>query len=409
MTWKRGNARSVSQVRTVNALAARLRRISPRAVDAAGAGALAVIALLQDASFDRPVPAVLVDVAMCATVAWRRRMPAAMTLLALVGTAAVDRVAGGQPAVLPVVLALNYYIVGRHSGQRGWALIDYVLLLVPLPGIATSPSTPSPGDPLLIDILSVWGFFMVAPFLAGRVVGTRSRMNEQLRRNVQVLEHEQRERARHAIAQERSRIARELHDVVAHSVSVMVIQTAAARRVAPTNPAAARAALHAVENCGRDALVDLRRMVGVLQRTDLDVLGATAPGLSQLSKLADHARASGLDVEIRIDGKACQVPAALDLVLFRIVQEALTNAVKHVGPAHACVHVSYGAGCLELDITDSGAAVGRSTAPVDGSGQGLVGMRERVALYGGQLQTGPRPEGGFRVHARLPLPEQVPA
>jgi signal transduction histidine kinase len=257
----------------------------------------------------------------------------------------------------------------------------------------------------VIAVVSVWGFFFGLPYAAGRAVGSRTRMNAELRANADRLEQEQRDRARHAVIGERTRIARELHDVVAHSVSVMVIQTQAARRILERDPAAAVEALRAVESCGRDALLDMRRMIGVLHRGDIELLGSASPGLAQLGKLAERAQASGLPVQIRIEGEQRPLSPALDLVSFRIVQEALTNAIKHAGPARARVRVTFTADGLELEITDTGEGTARSRARSEPVGHGLVGMQERLTLYGGHLQTGWRRSGGFLVVARIPLTE----
>jgi signal transduction histidine kinase len=260
---------------------------------------------------------------------------------------------------------------------------------------------------LVVDVISVWAFFFAIPFAAGRAVRSRTSLNTALRANAERLEQQQRERARQAVVEERTRIARELHDVVAHSVSVMVIQTAAARAVAPRDRAAALEALRSVESCGRDALIDMRRMIGVLHRADIDLLGGAAPGLAQLDKLAERARASGLPVQVSVQGQQRPLLAGLDLVSFRVVQEALTNAIKHAGPARALVRVTFTADCLELEIVDTGSSRRRQRVSTDAPGHGLLGMRERLSLYGGQLQTGPRRGGGFQVLARIPLTEAV--
>ena len=210
-----------------------------------------------------------------------------------------------------------------------------------------------------------------------------------------------------AITEERAQIARELHDVIAHSVSVMVIQTAAARRLARKDYDAAGEALDAVANCGREALSEMRRMVGVLHRGDLDLAGP--PGLLQLQLLADRARASGLLVEVCIDGDPCPLPPMIDLVAFRVVQEALTNVVKHAGDAHAQVKVAYTTRTLDIDVIDDGRGPGRPDPALEGTGRGLIGMRERLARYGGELQTGRGRGGGFHVRARIPLSEAGPA
>jgi signal transduction histidine kinase len=296
-------------------------------------------------------------------------------------------------------------MLGRRSGGRWSGWIDSVLLLLPAIAVSGDPNTSSPGGTLVLDVLFVWAFFFGLPYGAGRAVRSRTTLNAALRANTERLEQQQRERARQAVVEERTRIARELHDVVAHSVSVMVIQTAAARAVANRDRAAAATALRSVESCGRDALVDMRRMVGVLHRSDIDLLSGTAPGLSQLGTLADRARASGLPVQVTVEGEARSLPPALDLVSFRIVQEALTNAIKHAGPARALVRVTFSADCLQLEIIDTGRGPLRRRGPDDAVGHGLVGMRERLSLYGGDLRTGHRSGGGFQVVASIPLAE----
>lgn len=371
-------------------------------MDAAAALVLAVVAVVSDLSQGQSAVQVLAGVVLCATVALRRRAPVLAIVVAGVASGALG---SDDLLVSPVVIALDYYALGRRSAERGWGWWDAVLLSLPIVAIATSPSTPSPGNPLVVDVASVWLFFFVAPFAAGRVVAGRTLLNVALRAGAERLEHEQRERARRAVTQERTRIARELHDVVAHSVSVMVIQTAAARRVAGRDPAAAAQALRDVESCGRDALVDMRRMIGVLHRGDLDLLGGAAPGLSQLGKLVDRARASGLPVELTVEGTARPLSAGLDLVSFRVVQEALTNVIKHAGPAQVRVLVVFTDDHLRLEVLDTG----RGPVPPTDPGHGLAGMQERLLLYGGQLQTGRRRGGGFQVLASIPIAAAVPA
>lgn len=391
-------------MRRVSSLSVRLRRVSPRTVDVGVAVALVVAVAAGDTSSHPPVAVWIVSLMVPMTVVFRRRAPAVATLLAVAGAVVVDRLGGEQQIVLPVVLALDCYLIGLHSPERR-SLVDPLVLLLPLLAIATSPNVSLQGAPKTVAVLWVWGFFAALPFIAGRVVGTRVRMNSELRANAHHLEREQRERASLVSEQERARIARELHDVVAHSVSVMVIQTAAARRVGADDPTSAREALQAVETCGRDALIDLRRMIGVLERSDFEVLGGSLPGLAQLGKLAERARASGLVVELCVEGHSRPLPPALDLVSFRIVQEALTNAIKHAGPAQARVRVTFTDDDLELEISDTGRGPSRWRPSPNAGGLGLVGMQERLALYGGHLQTGPRRGGGFEVQARLPLTE----
>jgi signal transduction histidine kinase len=155
--------------------------------------------------------------------------------------------------------------------------------------------------------------------------------------------------------------------------------------------------------------MEMRRMIGVLRHGDEELAGATAPALSQLGALVARARAAGLPVELRVDGEPRELTPGLDLVAFRVVQEALTNAIKHAGPARALVRVAFTTGALELEISDSGRGPVLADGDTDATGQGLVGMRERLVLYGGELQTGRARGGGFKVRARIPLPETVPS
>jgi len=209
--------------------------------------------------------------------------------------------------------------------------------------------------------------------------------------------------SRRAVGDEQARIARELHDVIAHSVSVIVVQASAADDVFDERPDQARAALRSIESAGREALAELRRLLGAV-RPDADGEPAhPQPGLDRLGELAEPLRAAGLEVALtrEVAGDAAALPAGVDLSAYRIVQEALTNTLRHAGATRAEVTVRSGPGMLELDVLDDGRS---TTAPsADGSGRGIAGMRERATMLGGTLEAGPLPDGGFRVHARLPL------
>ena len=213
------------------------------------------------------------------------------------------------------------------------------------------------------------------------------------------LEHEREERAREAVAEERARLARELHDVVGHSVSVMTVQTSAVRRLLLPEQEKEREALEVVEQTGRQALAEMRRLVDVLRRPEEAPALAPQPSLQHLEKLVAHVRESGLPVELRVEGEAVRLPAGVDLTAYRLVQEGLTNALKHARADRAEVLVRYGDGEIELEVTDNGTGGGDGS----GGGHGLVGMRERIAVYGGELDAAPQPEGGFRLRARLPV------
>jgi signal transduction histidine kinase len=205
--------------------------------------------------------------------------------------------------------------------------------------------------------------------------------------------------AREAIVEERARIARELHDVIAHNVSMMVVQAGAERRVLDDEQAATREVLETIEQIGRAALTEMRRLVGML-RTDAPDTLAPQPGLDDVPALVTQIREAGLPVELSIEGERRALPAGIELSAYRIVQEALTNTLKHAGRAHAQVCVRYGPDSLELEIVDDGSA---GSERASGGGHGLVGMRERVALYGGRLDAGRRDEGGYAVHVLLPV------
>lgn len=207
------------------------------------------------------------------------------------------------------------------------------------------------------------------------------------------------EATRRAVGEEQARIARELHDVIAHSVSVIVVQAAAAGDVFDRRPDQARAALGAIERSGRDALAELRRLLGAVRPAAGDTDGAPAPGLARLDDLAEPLRTGGLVVAVHREGTETPLPAGVDLTAYRIVQEALTNTLRHADATRADVTVTYRPGAVEVDVRDDG----RATPADTGRGHGLVGMRERAALLHGSIEAGPEAGGGYRVHARLPL------
>jgi len=235
-------------------------------------------------------------------------------------------------------------------------------------------------------------------WIVGFAVGGKYREVDEAKERAALAEREREERARRAVADERARIARELHDVVGHSVSVMTVQASAVRRLLEPDQEKVREALMVVEQTGREALAEMRRMVGVLRHPEEAPALAPQPSLEQIEKLVQHTRQAGLPVELRIEGEPVQLPAGIDLTAYRLVQEGLTNAVKHARAHRAEVLVRYEAGHVELTVSDDGCGEGDGA----GGGHGLVGMRERVTVYGGKLDAGPGPEGGFRLRARLP-------
>jgi signal transduction histidine kinase len=231
------------------------------------------------------------------------------------------------------------------------------------------------------------------------LISSRVRTTRALRARAAHLEAERDALAAQAVAEERARIARELHDVVAHSVSVMTVQAGGVRRLLTEGQTRERDALAAIEETGRRALTEMRRMVSVM-RSDHDAAALEPqPGIATLPRLVDEVREAGLPVTLNMTGQDRGIPTGLDLSVYRIVQEGLTNVMKHAGPAHAWVNVTVGSEAVELLVEDDGSGAHRA----NGGGHGLIGMRERVAVYGGELQAGARPGGGFRVQARLPI------
>ncbi len=325
---------------------------------------------------------------------WRRRAP--LAVLTVVFAAVVVEISiessNQAPLQLAIVALLAIYAVAAESDMRraltGAALAAAALLFVDYADPWRSPH---------VDLGGGWLFFG-GLWIFGRWTRARWQLTNELRERALLLEREREERARAAVADERARIARELHDVVAHSVSVMVIQAQAALRLLEGDEPPAREALGSIEDTGRQVLVEMRRLLGVLRR-DGELGLAPPPRIDELDSLVAQVREAGLPVELRVEGTVAPLPPGIDLSAYRIVQEALTNALKHAGPAHAEVVVRYSPTELELEIADDGAGGGDG----DGAGHGLVGMRERVALYGGALESGRRRGGGYRVRARLPL------
>jgi signal transduction histidine kinase len=238
-------------------------------------------------------------------------------------------------------------------------------------------------------------------WIAGVVVRSRRAAALEVRQRAHRLEREREEHARHVAAQERLRIARELHDIVAHKLSIVVVQAQAAQRVG--DAAQARDLMATVEETGRTALEEMRQLLGALRPPEEEPEAPPPqpqPGLVALDALLDQVRAAGLPVTLTLSGDSIRLPDAVDLTAYRIVQEALTNSLKHAGPAHASVHLHYGQGRVDITVADDGQGM---VASVPGSGHGLTGMRERATLLGGALQAGPQPGGGFRVNVTLPI------
>jgi len=371
-----------------------LASLDPPLVDGGLAVALAAGATAQILHEGPQSPlAIVSSIGTGLPLAWRRQRPLAMYL-----TQIAFAIMGARQ---PVTLSLFATFVGLYSvavySRRPWAAplivaVGALVLLVLVP--ESSPTVPSWAMEL-VGGLAIW--------LAGRTVRENQARADVLAERAQRLERERELSTQLALADERQRIARELHDVVAHNVSVMVVQTGAARTVLSKRPERASDALLQVEASGREALDELRRLLGVLTEADPTDRPALAPqpGLGQLDSLAERVSSAGLPVEVHIEGEKRPLPAGLELCAYRIVQEALTNALKYAHGTRAEVTVAFSEHELRLEVLDGG---GTPLAAASGSGRGLLGMRERVAAYGGQLETGHRPYGGFAVRARLPLP-----
>jgi signal transduction histidine kinase len=325
----------------------------------------------------------------------RRRFPFAAPACVLAALAAMTFADPETTASSPTLLAalfLAFWSVGAHAEPRqavaglatGFAAI--VVVIERDPGVGWADTS---------------GHFLVGTgvWLAALVLQRRGRRATELERRTARLESEREEWEGAAVAAERRRIARDLHDVIAHSVSVMIVQAGAARLLLAEAPGRAVGPLLAVEETGRQALAEMRRLLGMLRRGEAQAELAPQPGLAQLEALLAHVRAAGLPVELAIENEPRALPRGVDLAGYRIVQEGLTNARKHAGPAQAHVVVRYGQEALELEVTDDG------RAPTSGNlgGHGLVGMRERVVLYGGEFSAGPRAGGGYAVRVVLPL------
>jgi signal transduction histidine kinase len=327
--------------------------------------------------------------------AWRRRAP--LAVLCIAGAAAMleSVLLANFPSFQPfVALIVAVYSVAAHSDRRRAVMGAVVAGAILVPGELLQAVT---GDGSF-DIGALVVF--AAAWVVGRALRRWRLEAGELWHRADRLEREREQRARVAVAEERSRIARELHDVVAHAVSVVVIQAQGAQRELEGDQQPVREALSTIESTGRQALVEMRGLLGVLRRGDEDLALTPQPTLKRLDALVDQVREAGLPVELRVAGDEAPLPPGVDLSAYRIVQEALTNTLKHAGPAHARVFVRYGGDELELEISDDGHAQARDD---DGGGHGLVGMRERVAVVGGDFESGRQAGGGFRIRARLPL------
>ncbi|MFE9690324.1 sensor histidine kinase [Micromonospora sp. NPDC005806] len=380
-------------------------RRRPLAADAC----FAVVMVALAATFLLLMPRELRPVQLWAALGWSvlgaapvalRRVAPWPAVGAAMATLAVPVLLRHAPATQGLTFVVLTYTMAAHQRLRPAAL---AALLLWMPVVLANVFTPvdgvldmGPAYVLLNNLLTA-----CVAYAVGRAVQARRQSTRMLRERARIAEATQRSLAEQAVADERRRIARELHDVVAHHVSVMGVLATGARRVLPRDPDAADGAMATIEETGRATLRELRRLLDVL-RTDAEPAAELAPqpGLTGIETLVEQVREAGLPVTLRVDGAPASLEEGVALAVYRVIQEALTNALKHAGRASALVRLTWADGFLAVEVTDTG----RGPDPAaDRIGHGLVGMRERVALYGGVLRTGPRTGGGFRVYARIPL------
>jgi signal transduction histidine kinase len=381
---------------------ARLRRLDPRLVDGSLALLIAVASLpaiaptIEASRRDPDGWSLALILLMTLPIAYRRIVPDVVMMTT--GAATVTYYALGYPdtlAALGTLVAL--YSIAAHGNRK----IAVQALIGTAVGLSISVLLSETGDltpQILVSNYIIYG----TAWVVGDNMRNRRAYTRELEARAERLERERETQSREAVIEERRRIAREMHDVVAHNVSVMVVQAGAARRIIKSKPDQAHAALSSIETTGRQALSEMRRLTGVLRRGE-ESYKTPQPGLVYLENLIEQTREAGLPVEVTIEGQPYELPQGADLSAFRIVQEALTNSLKHAGPSQASVCIKYSPNKLELRVTDNGRGAAERLANGPVAGHGLVGMRERVAMFGGELKSGPLPGGGYEVQATLPL------
>jgi signal transduction histidine kinase len=329
---------------------------------------------------------------------WRMRWPVRVLGVNLAASLAIELISGPDdyPVALGLVLLASIYSAAAHTLDRdetaaGALLVASVPVLTGAHALDYDLNDPSGRTNTFIGFV-----FLVITFRGAWLAG---KWMQQRRARQRVLVAEREEQAREALRAERARIARELHDVLAHAISVIVLQARGARHALAEQPQEARGAIDAIERTASLALGEMRRLLNVIRADDGAPALTPQPSLAQIEPLITEVRAAGLPVELQVEGTTCELPPGVDLCAYRVVQEALTNSLKHAGSATAQVLVRYGADTLEVEVADTGAG----TVNGDLAGLGLAGMRERVALFGGDLESGPSPDGGYLVRARLPL------
>jgi signal transduction histidine kinase len=369
----------------------------------AGLVAIAVVDLSTNSKVQGPLWLnFLVLISIELSFLWRRSRPVVTVAWALAGFTAMAVWLTEPPDLFVAVLTLVClgYAAGRHMrGRESLASLAVGAVVILTLAVIYDPS----------DVFFPVTFFWGVPWLVGRTLRNQTRLTRELAEKSERAQHAREEDERRAIALERNRIARELHDVLAHNLSVMVVQASGARQVLEKSPERAAEAAELIERTGREALDEIRQLFGPVRRGGPEPLSG-AQSITRVGELARRARDAGLGVELRVLGEAVELPGGIDLAAYRIVQEALTNTLKHSPGARARVTVSYEPNELVLSVQDDGAGTREGYALGEaGGGHGLAGMRERAAVYGGVVQAGAAPDGGFAVHARLPTRAAVPA
>lgn len=383
----------------MNAALARLRRLDaefPWVLDCALALAILVAATISAANptpqFRSPDATVYALIALGSLpYAARRRWPLAVLVLASIPVVALLAL-GYSSAVIGAALFLAAYTVAAYCDRRVTAVAAAYAVVVIAVVVAVAPGAMGVGAVVTNAAL------FTGAFALGRSAHVRRENVALLQERAQLAEQARAEEARHAVADERLRIAQELHDVLGHSLGVIALQAGVGAHVIDADPAEAKASLEAISRTSRSSLAEVRRILGKL-RVDSGTAGYHPPlGLDALDALAAELTEAGLPVHVEVVGVPHQVPAALDLTGYRVVQEALTNVVRHAGAARADVTVRYEARTVTVQVDDDGRGAPNGST----GGHGQLGMRERVAVWGGTLHTGPRPGGGYRVTATLP-------
>jgi signal transduction histidine kinase len=378
-----------------------MHRWTPRRVDLAAAAVLTAgtQAEVWAGLVARPPTVLLAATCLVGTVAaaWHRIAPTAALVVVLTTLAVTPGLLGADPNAGFAWFITAFAVIvsaGYHARRPIIALAVTLALLAATVVLETGPVI---GDIAYACLLGTGGW------LAGRMIASRTLRAELSEQRAALAEQQAKWRAAAAVADERLRIARELHDVIGHSISVMTLHVGGVRRLLRAEQVEQRAALEAVERTGRETLAEAQRLLGVLRAAQPDE-PAPAPGLARAAELLEPARLAGIHAAFTATGQIRPLPAGLDLAAYRIVQEAVTNVLRHAAASRVDCTVDYGRVAVDLRVVDDGTARIENRADTGPAGNGHIGMRERTALYGGTLDIGPRPGGGYAVHAVLPIP-----